>query len=106
LPPFASAQWIGAVVERIAAVADALHFAHEQGAIHRDVKPGNLLFARADNLVLVDFGLARMTDASTITQSDEVQGSPHYMSPEPVRPQRHGRADARSDVYSIGIVLY
>lgn len=106
LPPFASPQWIGAVVERIAAVADALHFAHEQGVIHRDVKPGNLLFARDGRLVLVDFGLARMTDVSTITQRDAIQGSPHYMSPEQVRPQRHGRVDARSDVYALGVVLY
>lgn len=106
LPPFTSARWIGAVVELVAAVADALEFAHENGVIHRDVKPSNLMFAADGRIVLVDFGLARLADRTTITQADAVQGSPHYMSPEQVRPLRHGPIDHRTDVYSLGVVLY
>jgi len=83
-------------------VAGALQYAHERGIVHRDVKPANILL-RADGVAkLVDFGIAR-TESSEITRSGQSMGSPAYMSPE----QALGRpVDARSDIFSLGIVLY
>ena len=80
----------------------ALSEAHEKGIIHRDLKPGNIMIAKSGVKVL-DFGLAKSEHDETVTASHMVMGTPAYMAPE----QREGKsADARSDIYSFGCVLY
>jgi WD40 repeat protein len=90
----------------VAAVADALQYAHEQGVIHRDVKPSNILLDAEGLPHLMDFGLAKR-DAGEITMTIEGQvlGTPAYMSPEQARGEAH-RVDGRCDVYSLGVILY
>jgi serine/threonine protein kinase len=85
-------------------IGKALSYAHAHGMIHRDIKPSNVLINEDGNCLLTDFGLARMVEASTkITASDTVMGTPAYMSPE----QGAGsNVDHRSDIYSLGIILY
>jgi serine/threonine protein kinase len=85
-------------------VAWALAYAHARGVVHRDVKPENILLDRHTGRALVsDFGIARQADASRLTQAGLVLGTFHYMSPEQVS---GAELDGRSDVYSLGIVMY
>ena len=100
-PSVGTAHWRG--VARIALqVADACAYAHGQGTLHRDIKPGNLLID-ADGVVWVaDFGLAKALDRDEVTQTCGVVGTLRYMAPE----QFKGKADVRSDVYSMGLTLY
>lgn len=82
--------------------ADALHYAHAQGTLHRDIKPGNLLVDGEGVVSVADFGLARAVDHTDVSRSGEVVGTLRYMSPEQLR----GAADARSDIYALGSTLY
>lgn len=84
-------------------VALALRVAHKAQIIHRDLKPGNVLVQPDGTLVLVDLGIALAGDSAKLTQTGAIIGTPHYMSPEQVREQP---LDGRSDLYSLGIILY
>jgi len=89
-----------------AVLLEALDYAHQQRIIHRDLKPGNILVDGARQPYLTDFGLARhLGDTATISTQGHVLGTPAYMSPEQARGESH-RADERSDLFSMGVVLY
>jgi len=89
----------------IAGVAEGLAHAHQQGVVHRDVKPQNLLFGKDEQLHIADFGLARLLDEPGVTVSGEMLGTPAYMSPEQVGAHQ-SKIDQRTDIYSLGATFY
>lgn len=84
-------------------LASALAYAHTQGVIHRDIKPANVLVDQKGTAKLTDFGIAAALDEAALTSAGQVIGTPEYMSPEQAR---GGKLDGRSDLYSLGIVMY
>jgi serine/threonine-protein kinase len=94
---------IKTVVSIVTRAADALAFAHAQNVVHRDIKPANLMYEpESDSLKLTDFGIARITDSSK-TKTGMVLGTPSYMSPEQLAGKK---VDGRSDLFSLGVMLY
>jgi len=84
-------------------ILSALQHAHQNGIIHRDIKPQNILVHADGHIKVADFGIARMANSSTLTRGDSVMGSVHYFSPEQASGQA---ANVTSDLYSVGVVMY
>ncbi|MGH8310660.1 MAG: serine/threonine-protein kinase, partial [Steroidobacteraceae bacterium] len=91
------------VLTLAAEVADGLGFAHEHGVEHRDIKPANIMLSRSGGVKLMDFGIARDENFDDLTEAGTGIGTPAYMSPEQVLGDK---LDARSDLFSLGVVLY
>jgi len=99
LPARAAAQYVRTI-------AEAVHYAHERGILHRDLKPTNVLVDAKHQVRVMDFGLARRLEGdSELTLTGQVLGSPHYMPPEQAAGKR-GRVSRRTDVYGLGAILY
>lgn len=90
------------VVELVTQVAEGLDYAHKQGVVHRDIKPGNIMLLKDGSLRITDFGIARI-QATSKTATGAVLGTPAYMSPEQVNGKK---ADGRADIFSLGVMLY
>jgi serine/threonine protein kinase len=103
-PRTTSIEHVRRCVEIVKDVAKALAHAHDRGVVHRDIKPENLLLDRSGKIRLIDFGVARFFEDVTVTSTGQIVGTPTYMSPEQVT----GRLeiDHRTDIYSLGLVLY
>src|SRR6202047_4825846 len=91
------------VIKLMEQVCSALDFAHQRNVVHRDIKPANLMLTADDTVKITDFGTAKILQFGTVQQTAHVMGTPSYMSPEQVK----GRAvDGRSDIFSLGVMLY
>jgi len=88
----------------ISRIAQALDVAHAKGIIHRDIKPGNIMFDQYSNAFLSDFGIARMASSGSTLTGSQIIGTPAYMSPEQIQGDKE--IDGRSDVYALGIILF
>lgn len=90
------------VVEIIFKCAKGLHYAHSRGVVHRDIKPSNLMLTLDNDVRIIDFGIALVTD-SDVSRIEGIAGSPSYMSPEQIQ---SAELNGRSDLYSLGVVMY
>ena len=91
------------IVRILSDILSGLELAHGEGIIHRDIKPANILLTKKGQAVLTDFGIAQMLGSTKVTATGAMMGTLNYMAPEQ---GLEGRTDARSDIYSLGIVLY
>lgn len=93
------------IAELIARIAEAVQFAHSRGVLHRDLKPGNILFDEDGHALVSDFGLAKLVGSdSDLTKTIAMMGTPNYMAPEMAHP--NGGVSTASDVWSLGVILY
>ena len=84
-------------------VATGLSYAHQRGIVHGDIKPSNIMVLGDNHVKIADFGIAKMASSKAVTQKDVIYGTPSFMSPEQIQ----GKSiDARSDIFSLGVVLY
>lgn len=90
-------------IDYLSQIGSALSTAHKNGIIHRDIKPHNIMITKENRVKVTDFGIARAATSSTMTTKSDVLGSVHYFSPEQAR---GGYTDDKSDIYSLGIVMY
>ena len=94
---------LSAIAHIIQRVATALDYAHARGVIHRDLKPGNILFDEYNNAYISDFGIAKLTQATITLTKSGIIGTPTHMSPEQAKGEN---LDGRSDIYSLGVILF
>ncbi|HEV8309236.1 MAG TPA: protein kinase [Methylomirabilota bacterium] len=97
-PPLPLRQKLNLMIQ----ICSGLAFAHQRGVVHRDIKPANIFVLRSGQVKILDFGIARL-QTSELTRTGLVMGTPNYMSPEQARGRR---TDARSDIFSVGVVFY
>lgn len=105
LPPHQEADYFREIARLLAETAEALAHAHRQGILHRDIKPSNILVDESGRARLTDFGLAKQLAPGGASVSEDLKGTVYYMSPEQLR-ARGPFQDERSDLYSLGVVLY
>lgn len=95
---------ISDTIKLLARIGPALDYAHQKGVIHRDLKPGNILFDRFGNAFLADFGIAHLEQGSATLTGGNIIGTPAYMSPEQARATQE--LDGRTDIYALGVMLF
>ncbi len=94
---------ISEAVELMIKIAEALHYAHQHNVYHRDIKPSNIMLDHQGRVIIADFGISKEIGDSDLTAPNTILGSPRYMSPEQIKGEP---VDARSDLYSLGLVFY
>ena len=98
----------GEALKIVPQICEALQFAHDEGIVHRDIKPENILLDKKGRVKIADFGIAKImgrhTGAPSVTETQHVIGTPHYMAPEQV--EKPETVDHRADIYSLGVVFY
>lgn len=98
----------GICVPLVSQALTGVGVAHRKGIIHRDLKPANLMLSKAGTIKVMDFGIAKIEDSPGLTRTSFAMGTPFYMAPEQIDPERFGMktVDARADIYSLGVTLY
>ncbi len=87
----------------VSQICSALDYAHQMGIVHRDIKPSNIILTQNNHVKVADFGIAKLPNFGTLTQTGSIIGTPYYMSPEQIEGRK---LDGRSDLFSVGVILY